>query len=304
MRHPPGNFYFLQTGEFSANGFVEQQAVGKNITKGARRPVNQGAPVVGIVADDLPALIPRHPFLQMGVERLVRGGLRREIIRRQPHRPGNVTLKGADKIQVRWHPPIRQFAGGDFMEQAEKLRQKRLEARFHFRAGNVVGGFKRQPQIKVPHPSFHERQIPFLGIKQNQRVDVPSEEKFRARTGRLLVRVINQAGIVSIAAFDGSRHFHLPGQHQFVVAAVNPQIRTLPVGSLGFFNLRAGKVPGGVLRKERIRPLGNAAAKCHFMSANVPDGHGQSIAGGRGLASVKAAKTGSNPGAFFAGPAG
>ena len=57
---------------------------------------------------------------------------------------------------------------------------------FDFRAGNVFGIFEIKPKIKFPHPPLHYRHIPFFGIKQNEFVDVPSEEKFCSGIGCLV----------------------------------------------------------------------------------------------------------------------
>jgi len=58
------------------DGFVKQQTVAEDVTECAPRAVNQHSPHVWIIADDLPALIAGHPFLQERVELLFGCGFR------------------------------------------------------------------------------------------------------------------------------------------------------------------------------------------------------------------------------------
>ncbi|MGA2176189.1 MAG: hypothetical protein ABSH38_14530 [Verrucomicrobiota bacterium] len=63
-----GNVRLPQFAKLCADGFVKEQAVGKNITERARGAVNQHSPLFGVVVHDRPALIVPHPFLQKCVE--------------------------------------------------------------------------------------------------------------------------------------------------------------------------------------------------------------------------------------------
>src|ERR1035437_7570274 len=133
----------------------------------------------------------------MRVESFVRVRFFREECRSEFNRPINMTFKSADEKQIRRHTPIRFLASGNFMELLEKFREKGLDAFFNFRAGNVFGLFKIKTKIKFPHPPIHYWQMPFFSIKQNELVDVPSEEKLRPGTGCFLKSVVNQIGVVS-----------------------------------------------------------------------------------------------------------
>ena len=187
----------------------------------------------------MPALVAGHPFLQERVELLFRCGFRPKEFRREFHRPGDMALKGADEEFVRRHSPIRLLAINDGLQVGEEIGQKFLNALFNFRAGNVLGIVEVKAEVIILDPPLHDGQMPQLGVEQNEFVDVPREEEFRAGVGCLVARVVNQREVVGIAAFRRPRQFYLPGENQLIVCTIDAQIGTLALDAFGLLNFRS-----------------------------------------------------------------
>ena len=124
--------------------------------------------------------------MKQAVKFFVRGGLREEVFRREFDRPSDMRFKSANEENIRQHSPIRFLASANFMQCGKEFSEKFLDAFFNLWAGNVVWIIQINAEIKFLHPPFHQRDIPFFRVKQNELVDVPSEEKFRAGAGRLV----------------------------------------------------------------------------------------------------------------------
>lgn len=203
------------------------------------------------------------------IERSVGFGLRPEIIARELDGPEDVMLEGADEPFIEAHAPLELLADGDFGELREEFCEILLEADFDFLAVNVLATFKIKSKLIVLNPPLHQWQVPLLAVKQHQQVDIPREEKLRARVVGLVRGIINQVRVVRSAAFDGTGQFHFTGENQLFSVTIDTQVGAFAFDGLRFFNLCTPERPLGMLRKQRIQPACNAAAKRDFISANI-----------------------------------
>ena len=128
-------------------------------------------------------------------------------------------------------------------------------------------------EVIIFDPSLHDWEMPQLGVEQNKLVDVPSEEKFRTGIGCFLVSVVNQRGVVCVAAFRRPRQLYFPGEDQFVGSSIDAQIGTFAFDELGLFNFRVTEWPFRVRRKKRVRPASHTAAESHFVNSDVSLSH-------------------------------
>ena len=166
-----------------------------------------------------------------------------------------MAFESADEELVGGHSPVRLLAGDDGGRVGKEAGEKLLDALFDFRAGNVFGIVEVEAEVVILDPALHDGLLPLLGVEQNELVDVPGEEEFRAGVGRLLVGVLDQGGVVGVAAFGRAGQLHFSGQNQFVAGAVNAEVGALPLDALGFLNFGAAEWPVRMVREKGVSPL-------------------------------------------------
>src|ERR1039458_6181582 len=150
-----------------------------------------------------------------------------------------MAFESTDEELVGGHSPVRLRAGDDGREVGKEAGEKLLETLFDFGAGDVFGGIEVETEVVILNAAFHDGQMPQLGVKKNELVDVPGEEEFSSHVGRLLVGVLDQGGIVGVAAFRCAGQLHFAGQNEFVAGTINAEIRALLLNALGLLNLSA-----------------------------------------------------------------
>ena len=82
-----GNVELFEFVEFGADGFVKEEAVGEDVAECAGGAVNESAPRLRVVANNRPALVTGHPFLEEGVKSFGAGGLGPEKLGSKFHWP-------------------------------------------------------------------------------------------------------------------------------------------------------------------------------------------------------------------------
>src|ERR1035441_5433797 len=166
-----------------------------------------------------------------------------------------MAFESTDEELVGGHSPVRLRAGDDGREVGKEAGEKLLETLFDFGAGDVFGGVEVEAEVVILHPAFHDGQMPEFGVKKNELVEVPGEEEFGPDVGGLLVGVIDQGGIVCVAAFRCAGQLHLAGQNEFVAGTINAEIRALLLNALGFLYFSALEQPLWVVCKKGVGPL-------------------------------------------------
>src|SRR5436309_2986510 len=122
-----------------------------------------------------------------------------------------MAVKGANKILIRCHAPIRFCAGNDLSEFREKLGYECLNAGFDGGSPDVIGRLKIESEIVFLDAFLVQRFVPKTSIKEHKLVYVPREEKLRLRLVCFAIRIFDQRVMIRIAPFKRARQLNLAG---------------------------------------------------------------------------------------------